>query len=174
MGFSRGGQAALYASVKRFHKLWNKSGAEFAAYIPFYPDCATTYQGDIDVAEKPIRIFHGTPDNYNPVATCKAFVARLKDAKRDVELTEFPNAPHGFDNPLGAVPAAVAKDNQSVRDCTIREGDAGTLINTATSAPFTFQDACVKLNPLVGADPDAREAVRKEIATFLRATFKLN
>ena len=77
MGFSRGGQAALYASVTRFHKLWNKSGAEFAAYIPFYPDCATTYQSDVDVADKPIRIFHGTPDNYNPVSTCKAFVARL-------------------------------------------------------------------------------------------------
>jgi len=173
MGFSRGGQAALYASVKRFHKLWNKSGAEFAAYIPFYPDCATTYQNDIDVADKPIRIFHGTPDNYNPVATCKAFVARLKDAKRDVELTEYPNAPHGFDNPLGAVPAAVAKDNQSVRDCTIREADVGNLINTATNAPFNFQDTCVKVGPLVGADPEAREAVRRTIASFLKSTFKL-
>ena len=174
MGFSRGGQAALYASVKRFQKLWNKSGFEFAAYIAFYPDCATTYQGDNDVADKPIRIFHGTPDNYNPVATCKAFVARLKEAKGDVELTEYANAPHGFDNPLGAIPAAAAKDNQSVRDCTIVEKDAGVLINKATNAPFTFQDACVQLHPLVGADPDAREAVRKEIATFLKATFKLN
>src|SRR3954451_7951944 len=43
MGFSRGGQAALYASLKRFHRMWNKSGVEFAAYVPFYPDCATTF-----------------------------------------------------------------------------------------------------------------------------------
>ncbi len=28
---SRGGQAALYAGLDRFHKLWNKSGAQFAA-----------------------------------------------------------------------------------------------------------------------------------------------
>jgi dienelactone hydrolase len=63
MGFSRGGQAALYASLKRFNKMWNRSGLEFAAYIPFYPDCATTYMSDTDVADRPIRIFGGTPDD---------------------------------------------------------------------------------------------------------------
>src|SRR5712692_5973570 len=35
MGFSRGGQAALYASLKRFDAMWNKSGIDFAAYVPF-------------------------------------------------------------------------------------------------------------------------------------------
>ncbi len=173
MGFSRGGQAALYASVDRFQKLWNKSGVTIAAYIPFYPDCATTYAGDTAVANQPIRIFHGTPDTYNPVATCKAYVARLKAAKRDVELTEFPNAPHGYDNPIGAIPAAPAVDNQTVRDCTIEESEAGKLINVATREPFTFKDACVKLNPLVGADPEAAEATRKAVTAFLSATFAL-
>jgi dienelactone hydrolase len=174
MGFSRGGQAALYASVERFQKLWNKSGVEIAAYIPFYPDCATTYEGDTDLGAKPIRIFHGTPDNYNPVASCKAFIVRLKSANRNVELTEFPNAPHGFDNPIGGVPPAPAIDNQTVRDCTIKEAGPGKLVNTATSEVFTFKDACVKLNPLVGADTEATEATRKAISTFLKATFKLN
>src|SRR3954467_9816999 len=54
MGFSRGGQAALYASLTRFHNMWNKSGAQFAAYIPFYPDCATSYAGETEIAAKPI------------------------------------------------------------------------------------------------------------------------
>src|SRR3954464_9521703 len=96
MGFSRGGQAALYASVNRFQKMWNRSGIDFAAYVAFYPDCATTYRQDTEVAKRPIRIFHGPPDNYNPVASCKAFVERLKQAGADVQLTEYPNAPHGF------------------------------------------------------------------------------
>ena len=97
MGFSRGGQAALYASLDRFQKLWNRSGAQFAAYIPFYPDCSTSYATDTEVAARPIRIFHGTPDDYNPVASCKAYLARLQEAKRDVALTEYPDSAHGFD-----------------------------------------------------------------------------
>src|ERR1700722_1721435 len=79
MGFSRGGQAALFASLDRFNRLWNKSGVRFAGYIPFYPDCSTTYLTDTEVADRPIRIFHGTPDDYNPVASCKAYVARLQE-----------------------------------------------------------------------------------------------
>lgn len=173
MGFSRGGQAALYASEKRFDRIWNKSGIAFAAYIPFYPDCATTYQQDADVADKPIRIFHGTPDNYNPVATCKAFAARLKAGGRDVELTEYPNAPHGFDNPIGAVPAVPAKANQTVRECSIKETSPGVLTNAATNQPFTYRDACVKLDPLVGADPQAAIAAKTAVTAFLKATFKL-
>ena len=101
MGFSRGGQAALYASLKRFHQLWNKSGVEFAAYVPFYPDCATSFAGDTDLADQPIRIFGGTVDDYNPIALCKTYAERLKAAGRDVQVTEYPNAPHSFDNPLG-------------------------------------------------------------------------
>ena len=78
MGFSRGGQAALYASLKRFHQLWNKSGIEFAAYVPFYPDCMTTFRSDTEVVDRPIRIFGGTPDDYNPIAACKPYAARLR------------------------------------------------------------------------------------------------
>jgi dienelactone hydrolase len=174
MGFSRGGQAALYASLGRFQRLWNKSGIELAAYIPFYPDCATTYQGDTETTDRPIRIFHGTPDNYNPVATCKAYVARLKDAKRDIELTEYPNAPHGFDNPIGASPAVPAKANQSVRDCRIEEGAGGQLINAETKVAFSYTDACVKLDPLVGADREATEAAVKGVTAFVSKVFALD
>ena len=59
MGFSRGGQGTLFASLKRFQQMWNRSGIDFAGYIPFYPDCMTTYRGDTDVAARPIRIFGG-------------------------------------------------------------------------------------------------------------------
>jgi len=172
MEFSRG--AALYASLKRFHQMWNKSGIEFATYISFYPNCMTTYQSDTEVADRPIRIFHGTPDDYNPVATCKAYVERLRSAGRDVQLTEYPNAPHGFDNPLGSLTPSVLKNGQTVRRCTIREEAKGQLINVATGQPFTYKDSCVELDPHVGYDPAATQAARQSVKDLLKTVFKLN
>jgi dienelactone hydrolase len=169
MGFSRGGQAALYASVERFQKMWNKSGVELAAYISFYPDCATTYRQDVEVAKRPIRIFHGAPDNYNPVRTCKVFVERLKQAGADVQLTEYPNAAHGFDNPLAANPPTPTEADQSVRECTIRENENAVLINEATKAPFTYKDECVRIGPTIGADPEALQAATVAVTDFVRS-----
>jgi dienelactone hydrolase len=174
MGFSRGGQAALFASLKRFHQSWNKSGAEFAAYIPFYPDCMTTYLSDTEVADRPIRIFHGTPDDYNPVAPCKAYVERLRSAGRDVQLTEYLNAPHGFDNPLGSATPTPSKNAQTVRRCTIQEETTGLLINAATKEPFTYKDPCVERDPHTGRDPAATDAAKQAVKEFLKAVFKLD
>lgn len=174
MGFSRGGQAALYASLRQFHKMWNRSGVEFAGYVPFYPDCATTFVSDTDVVDRPIRVFGGTPDDYNPIALCKAYVARLKAAGRDVELTEYPNAPHSFDNPLGAQPAAASPNSQSVRNCTIQEEPVGVLINAATKQPFSYQDACVERGPHMGHDPEATRQVKQAVKSFVRGILKLN
>ncbi|MBR0895650.1 dienelactone hydrolase family protein [Bradyrhizobium tropiciagri] len=174
MGFSRGGQATLYASLKRFHQMWNKSGVDLAAYLPFYPDCMTTFVGDTDVADRPIRIFGGTLDDYNPISACKSYVERLKASGHDVELTEYPNASHAFDNPLGAQPAAISPTYESVRNCRILEGPGGVLVNVATKQPFTYKDACVAHGPHLGHDPAATEAATRAVKTFLKATFKLD
>jgi dienelactone hydrolase len=174
MGFSRGGQAALYASLKRFHKMWNRSGIELAAYIPFYPDCATTFVADTEVADRPIRIFGGTQDDYNPIALCKAYVARLKAAGRDVQVTEYPSASHAFDNPLGPVPPAVVAGAQSVRHCSIREEPPGVLINASTRQPFTYKDPCVEIGPHVGYDAAATDAAKASVKEILNTVFALH
>jgi dienelactone hydrolase len=171
MGFSRGGQAALYASLKRFHKMWNRSGIEFAAYIPFYPDCATTFVADIEVADRPIRMFGGAQDDYNPIALCKAYAERLKSAGRDVQVTEYPTASHAFDNPLGPVPPAVVTGGQTVRHCSIREEPTGLLINASTRQPFTYKDPCVETGPHVGYDAAATEAAKAAVKDILNSVF---
>src|SRR6266536_3053662 len=75
MGFSRGGQATLYASLKRFQRMHGPRGVQFAAYLPFYANCGTTFVDDENVADRPIRLFHGAADNYVPVAPCRSYMA---------------------------------------------------------------------------------------------------
>jgi dienelactone hydrolase len=173
IGFSRGGQAALFASLKRFHRLWNRSGIDFAAYLPFYPDCATQYAEETDLVDKPVRLFHGRADDYNPLASCRAFQTRLARAGRTIEITEYAAGNHGFDAPfpLGTIVAAGA---QTVRGCAIQETAPGVLTNTATGAPFSYDDACVVRDPHVGGNAQAAAAAHRDVGDFIRTLFKLN
>ncbi|RJF78137.1 carboxymethylenebutenolidase [Azospirillum cavernae] len=171
MGFSRGGQAAFYASLARFHALWNRSGAEFAGYIPFYPDCATRYIDDLKPVARPIHLIHGAADDYNPLRTCAAQVERLQKAGAAVTLTSYPDAHHGFDSPLSDGPM-VAATAQTVRDCSIEERAPGQLINAATNAPFAYTDACVQKGPQVGGNPEARAAAQKTVVDLILSLVK--
>lgn len=172
MGFSRGGQATLFASLKRFHEAWNRSGIRYAAYIPFYPDCMTQYLGDTQL-DGPVRIHHGLADDYNPAAPCRAYVERLQKAGQDVQISLYEGAHHGFDSPLAPQPAVQAKGSQTVRACSIREEAPGRLVNQATAQVFSYQDACVQRDPYVGHDPVATERARASVAQTLQALFKL-
>jgi len=172
MGFSRGGQAALYASLKRFDALWNRSGIVPAAYLPVYPDCSITFVSDTDVADRPIRILAGGADDYNPAAPCAAYVERLTAAGRDVTLTVYPNAQHIFDNPIGPE-MPTRTDAQTVRNCMVREEPVGRLISARTGMPFTYADPCVERGPHIGSDAAARAAALQATADTLRAVFKL-
>jgi dienelactone hydrolase len=172
MGFSRGGQAALYAAVKRFDKAWNKSGARFAAHIAFYPDCMTTYQADIELTPAPVRIYHGSADDYNPLAPCREYVTRLRSIGQDVVLTEYAQAHHGFDNPIGAAKPTPSRNSQTVRKCRIREDAKGVLVNMQTKQRFAYTDACVERDPHTGFNPDATSEAIWSVGKFLRATLK--
>jgi predicted peptidase len=79
MGFSRGAHAALYSSMLRFQKMYAPEGVSLSAYVTFYTPCNTRYIDDEIVSEKPIRLFHGTADDYNPVAPCRSYVERLRN-----------------------------------------------------------------------------------------------
>ncbi len=173
MGFSRGGQAALYASLDRFQKMWNTSGVTFAAYMPFYPDCAISFIDETQVGGKAIRIFHGALDDYDPVAVCKPYVERLKAAGHDVTVTEYPTGEHGFDAPFPLGKIAATK-SQTVRACTIRETAPGVLTNADTGQPFTYKDACVQLGPHVGGSAEAAADAHRDVGAFLTSFLKLN
>ena len=49
---------------------------------------------------------------------------------------------------------------------------AGTLVNDATKASFTYKDECVRLGPLVGHDPEATQAATVAVTGFLKSVLK--
>ncbi len=173
MGFSRGGQAALYASLERFHGLWNSSGADFAAYIPFYSDCKTAFIDDVKVKPVPIRMHHGEADDYVPVSGCVAYAERLKAAGRDAQLTIYKDAHHVFDSPLSPAKPFVLAQAQTIRQCFMAETSLGEIVNVKSGQPFTYADPCVERGPHVGYNADAATAARASVRETLKMVFKL-
>ncbi|MDN8613516.1 dienelactone hydrolase family protein [Variovorax ginsengisoli] len=139
MGFSRGGQTALYASVARFQRTYMPAGVSFAAYVTMYAQCGTTFRDDDDMVDRPVRMFHGIDDNYVSIEPCRAYAARLKAKGRDVQLTEYPGAGHVFDGKAFKKPLA-PPNWQTMRHCTLAEADAGAIFNAKSGQPFTASD----------------------------------
>jgi dienelactone hydrolase len=173
MGFSRGGQATLYASLKRFHKMWNPGGVDPAAYIALYPPCITTYIGDTDVSDHPVRIFHGISDDYVEIGPCRGYFARLKATANDIKMTEYPDTWHAYDLPLlPSVPTIV--QNGQTTHCVLKEEPIGTIINAATQKLFSNADECVGRNPHVAYSASSTRATEDAVKTLLNTVFKLN
>jgi dienelactone hydrolase len=170
MGFSRGGQAALYAAMKRFQKMHGPaSGRDFAAYILLYANCATRFVNDDEVSPSPIRMFHGAADNYVPVAPCRGYVERLKAKGANVTLTEYAGAHHVFDGRAFKTPVTGGKQ-QSVRNCELAETQNGVVVNVKTGQPFTYADPCVELGPTIAYDEKSHAQALKAVREFVTAT----
>ena len=171
LGGSRGGRAALYASLKRFQRMYGTAGQEFALYLPFYVPCYTQYLEDDEVSDRPIRMFHGETDGAVPLSACRAYVERLHRKKMDVQLFTYPGAHHLFDNPLMArrdLPQA-----QSMRNCTLVERERGEIVNAETGKPFAFDDPCVVRGYTQSYDARAATAATKVVRETVASVFGL-
>jgi dienelactone hydrolase len=173
MGFSRGAQTTLYSSLKRFQKMWNAGGIEPAAYIALYPPCVTTYIGDTDVSDHPIRMFHGIADDYVEIEPCRAYFARLKGTAKDIQMTEYPDTWHAYDVPSFPPTPTVVQNGQTTH-CVLKEEPIGKIINTTTQKPFTYADECVGRNPHVAYSASSTRATEQAIKALLKTVFKLN
>ena len=74
---------------------------------------------------------------------------------------------------LGLSTVAVSANAQSARNCRLKEGEGGVLVNDDTKQPFTYQDACIALNPHVGGNPATAKEAQKAVSEFLQALLKL-
>lgn len=169
MGFSRGGISALFAAQARFHASFGPRTARIVAYLPFYAACNIELVNGEDVVPAPIRLFHGSADDWTLAAPCAAYVEQLRAAGKDAQITVYDGARHAFDNAFGA--AYVYLDEaQTTRNCLRREVD-GQLINAATGRPFRYTDACVERGVSIQYDGKATDDARIRVDALLREVF---
>jgi dienelactone hydrolase len=170
MGFSRGGGAAHWAALKRFYAMHGPtSGLSFAGHIAFYPTCNRVFANADETTGKPIRIHHGTADDYIPIGGCRSYVERLKKAGADIALIEYADAHHVFDSPALATPVKLGQA-QTTRNCPpIEEWPDGRLVNSKTKAPFTYAtDPCVERGTTVAFNPTAHATSLTAVKAFVR------
>lgn len=173
MGFSKGGVTALYASLRRFQRMHGPAGLEFAAYLPVYAPCNTKYIDDEAISDKPIRLLHGSADDWVPVAPCRQYVERLQRVGKDVKLLEYADAYHAFDVHILKTPLKLPQA-QTGRRCVLEEQPAGQLVNRESGKPFTLDDPCVERGTTVVYNAAAHAAAIKDVKAFLTTAFKLN
>jgi dienelactone hydrolase len=167
LGFSKGALGAIFSASTRFKSL-HGSGRTFAAHLGLYTPCNTRFIGDTAVTGKPMRLWHGTTDDYVSVAPCRDYVKALQANGTDVKLTEYPDTQHAFDNPL--LPPKLANPvAQTTRDCHLIEEPRGRIINAKSKQVFTYQDSCVALGTHVGHNPDSTRQTLQGVLEFLKS-----
>jgi dienelactone hydrolase len=170
MGFSMGGLVTMLSTQERFHQRYAPPNFQFAAHIAVYPICTTRLRDDIKVSSRPIRLFHGTADDWAPVEPCRSLVSDLKKAGADVTLTEYPGAIHAYDNPAFKVRMNFPKA-LSPRKCSLVEGEGGQIMNSQTGKPYTPEDPCVESGVSLQYDEAATASTREAVKGVLTSAF---
>lgn len=174
MGFSKGGQVALYTALESFRQAAGVGDKKFALHIGLYPSCSIPYISPV-VDRSPILFLLGGMDDYTPAAHCERYADWFAQNGAGVTRIVYPGAHHGFDTPdrvqfLSRV--------QTARDCGFdielepvqgRFWNTGTVIPNAEITPQARR--CATRGAHFGGDPASRDlamaAVRDAVAQHL-------
>ena len=171
LGFSFGGRTALWSALTRFQETYD--GRPLAAYIAFYPStCFIQLEAESEVTGGPIRIFHGTADDWTPMEPCQEFVDRLEVAGVDAALFSYPGARHGFDiRSLAWGGNHYSPSLVSPRACSFVERD-GVITDPDTGVVAGVGSPCVERGASFGYNEAAREKAEDDLFRLLDEVFR--
>ena len=177
MGFSRGGQVALYSALEPLRHGMIDGDLRFAAHVALYPSCSIPYRAE-RLSGAPILMLLGSADDYTPAAACRDYAAWFAAKGVPIEVIAYEGAYHDFDipDPPRFLPAL-----QSARGCnaevdvdsgTVRRHDTGEAMRDPTTISAYFR-TCMQRGATMGRDAAALARAEQDVAMFLRNTFKL-
>ncbi len=100
LGWSNGGSTVLHA-VSQGARV-RDGRPDFARAVAFYPGCRTLLERGTD-SRVPVSILIGGADNWTPAGPCRALVDRMRSSGGRADITVYPDAHHGFDDPASPV-----------------------------------------------------------------------
>ncbi len=173
MGFSKGGQVALYTALEPFRRAVLADGERFALHIALYASCSIPYKANA-VTGAPLLLLLGGADDYTPAAHCERYADWFLAKGAPVSKIVHPGAHHGFDMPQ---PPRRLPRVQSARGCGLDielEPVAGRRWD-GTEVPADLIPAyllgCMQRGATFGGDPgalgDSIEQVGKAAREFL-------
>ena len=170
LGFSHGGWVTLWASQAQIERRFLRANVDFAAYAAFYPAaCNVRLLNETAMAPGPVRIFHGTADDWTPIGPCREWVARRQAAGRDVSLVAYERAMHAFDVPFFSPPQRWTGVFNPGR-CTITELSDRTFV-ADDGRPLTADSPCVGRGATLGYDARAHRQSIVDVKAFLDQSF---
>ncbi|CAH1659890.1 Dienelactone hydrolase [Hyphomicrobiales bacterium] len=175
VGYSKGGQIALYTTLEPFRRAVIDDELRFALHIAFYSSCSIPYTSE-EVSPAPVFLLLGGDDDYTPAAHCGRYVDFLRSKGALVEMFVFAGAHHGFDLPT---PVRYLPRAQTARDCGLdialdpvvaRRWDTGMVVQPRDIG--VYLRSCMQRGASYGGNPTARaeadQIVGRAVQTFLR------
>lgn len=177
MGFSRGGQVALYSTLEPLRRGMIDGDLRFAAHVALYPSCSIPYRS-AEVGASPVLMLLGDADDYTPAAACRDYAAWFAGKGVPITAISYEGAQHDFDipDPPRFLPAL-----QSARGCraevdvdsgTVRQLNTGEVLRDQTTISAYFR-SCMQRGATMGGNSAALARAERDVATFLRAAFEL-
>src|SRR5919108_1958126 len=170
LGFAYGGWITLWASHDWYQRRFMRGTVpEPAAYVAFYPaGCNVRLLQEADM-HGPVRIFHGTADDWMTIEHCRDWVARRRAAGQDVALVEYAGALHGFDVSRYEQPRRLPKVVNS-SGCVVVQQQDGTFTD-ATGRRFSGASPCMTTGASIGYDARTHARAIADLKAFLAEAF---
>jgi dienelactone hydrolase len=172
IGFSRGGNVALYTLLEPIRQSIIADNVRFAAHIAFYPGCTTFYYSN-RVDRTPTLMLLGAADDETPAAPCQAVAAKLRARGASIKEIVYPGAGHAFDQnrPVTWTLTRNGKNcfaEQNVDTWQTTVPGTGAVVTAANLDQFLR--GCLTSGSNEGMDPNARRQSIEAVQAFLKET----
>lgn len=175
IGFSKGGQVALYTALEPYRRAVIADARRFAAHVALYPYCSD-WQVSRNLTGAPLLFLLGGRDNYTPAQPCRDYADWFKAHGADAAVVVYPNAYHDFD--LAQSPV-FARDVVTGRDCDMAyDLDHFTIASRKSGEDITrtaqdYARRCLTRGATLGGDAEARQRAPEDVQSFLKRVFRL-